>query len=353
MDKISNKVFLSIIVPVYNNRQGDLLRCLKSLSDETGEVKYEIILVDDGSKRDCAIFLDETSRNNNHISVIHQTNQGPAIARNTGLKAASGKYILFVDADDIVPKQFWYDLHNIALQNYDFDVVYGLVQLKSIKNNITKTDTISRNLQIKNIDQVNYKKLYRHMIDLGVREFNCSQGHISRGPIARLVSKELAVCHPFNSSLFHGEDQIWNLDLLNNAKKIGIVSHCWYYYIENPNSITHNPDPRYIEWQIALIKTLSKYICGPRLGIAFGNRIFESLNEIAKTMYLPTLNKKNFWEKVSEFGYLSHMYPFNSIPNEYLFGGVKPFLKWLMYKTKTLIIGFELNYIIHKVKKRK
>ncbi len=351
MNKISNNTFLSIIIPIYNNRQQDILRCLECIIDKSNAVRYEIILVDDGSKKDCADFLDRISKKESNIVVFHQSNQGPAIARNQGMAVANGKYILFVDADDEIPKQFWHDLHCIAYEAFDFDIIYGLVQLKSIKDTI-QSNSIVQNFLVEKINKSNCERLYRQLIDLKEKKFRYPQGYISRGPIARLVKKELALRHPFNPSLFLGEDQIWNLDLLNHANDIGIIPHCWYYYIKNPNSITHKPNPQYIEWCAILIKTLSQYIYGPQLNIAFGNRIFQALNDVAKTMYLPNIKIKNLWKRVSAFKYLSHSYPFNLIPQDYFCGGINPFIKYSLYKTNTLILAFGVIYAIEKINKK-
>ena len=93
-------MLLSIIVPVYNVK-AYLRKCVGSLLDQDIEASdYEILLVDDGSTDDSGILCDELAAAHGNIRVIHQKNGGLSAARNTGIKAASGDYIQFVDSDD-------------------------------------------------------------------------------------------------------------------------------------------------------------------------------------------------------------------------------------------------------------
>ena len=89
---------ISIIVPVYNV-QNELVRCVKSLTNQTYE-NIEIILVDDGSPDKCPEICEELAKNDKRITVIHQKNGGLSSARNSGLRRSKGKYIMYVDSDD-------------------------------------------------------------------------------------------------------------------------------------------------------------------------------------------------------------------------------------------------------------
>lgn len=94
---------LSVIVPVYNVEKF-LPRCLDSLLRQGMEVgEYEVICVNDGSPDNCAqILADYEKKYPGIFRVIIQENQGLGAARNTGMKAAQGEYITFVDSDDYV-----------------------------------------------------------------------------------------------------------------------------------------------------------------------------------------------------------------------------------------------------------
>ena len=88
---------ISIIIPFY---QSALLieRCLKSVLSQKGEYLLEIIAVDDGSTDESVRIIKNMNIPN--LQLIHQENQGPASARNKGIRASKGKYLAFLDADD-------------------------------------------------------------------------------------------------------------------------------------------------------------------------------------------------------------------------------------------------------------
>lgn len=95
---------ISIVVPVYNTEQY-LRRCVDSLLAQSF-FDIEIILVDDGSTDSSGEHCDEYARMDSRVRVVHQRNQGLSGARNTGIIAARGKYVCFVDSDDFVSPDF-------------------------------------------------------------------------------------------------------------------------------------------------------------------------------------------------------------------------------------------------------
>lgn len=91
---------VSIIVPVYKV-EPYLRRCIDSILAQTF-LDFELVLVDDGSPDNCPGICDEYAEKDNRIRVIHQTNEGLPSARNRGIAAAEGEYLLFCDSDDYV-----------------------------------------------------------------------------------------------------------------------------------------------------------------------------------------------------------------------------------------------------------
>ncbi len=98
MDNHTQHPLVSIIVPVYNTAPY-LKRCVTSLSRQT-YANIEIVLVDDGSTDSSTSLCDSIAQADSRIRVIHQTNQGQAVARNEGLAHSSGNYVMLVDSDD-------------------------------------------------------------------------------------------------------------------------------------------------------------------------------------------------------------------------------------------------------------
>lgn len=95
---------ISIIVPIYKVEKY-LRRCIESLLNQDYH-DIEIILVDDGSPDNCGIICDEYANKDTRIKVIHQKNGGLSAARNSGIDIAHGDYLMFVDSDDWVEKNY-------------------------------------------------------------------------------------------------------------------------------------------------------------------------------------------------------------------------------------------------------
>ena len=92
-------VRFSVIVPVYNV-QRYLPLCVKSVAEQPGPPDWECILVDDGSTDACGALCDAFAAEIPGVVALHQKNQGLAAARNTGIAAAKGEWLLFLDSDD-------------------------------------------------------------------------------------------------------------------------------------------------------------------------------------------------------------------------------------------------------------
>ena len=93
-----NKPKVSVIIPVYNSREY-IGHCLESLLHQTLR-DIEIICVDDGSTDGSGDILEEYSRKDSRVIVLHQENAGAGAARNYGLRESRGKYLSFLDSDD-------------------------------------------------------------------------------------------------------------------------------------------------------------------------------------------------------------------------------------------------------------
>ena len=115
---------VSVIVPVYNTEKY-LEECISSITSQTIR-EIEIIIVDDGSREECAVLCDSLAKTDDRIRVIHKENAGPGFARNTGIEAANGEYIGFVDSDDYIKPDMYDVLYNAALKNNADLVISGI-----------------------------------------------------------------------------------------------------------------------------------------------------------------------------------------------------------------------------------
>ena len=100
MRNINISPCISVIVPVYKV-ESYLERCLISIVNQSYS-NLEILLVDDGSPDSCPRMCDELAGMDGRIKVIHKANGGLSDARNVGIEAAAGEYIMFVDSDDYI-----------------------------------------------------------------------------------------------------------------------------------------------------------------------------------------------------------------------------------------------------------
>ncbi|MBQ3150889.1 MAG: glycosyltransferase [Clostridia bacterium] len=106
-------VKVSVIIPVYN--AGEYLApCLDSVLAQTVSDCMEIILVDDGSTDSSGRVCDEYAARYDNIRVFHGENSGVSKARNKGIENASGEFLGFVDADDLIEPQMYEKLYNTA-----------------------------------------------------------------------------------------------------------------------------------------------------------------------------------------------------------------------------------------------
>ncbi|MBR2615720.1 MAG: glycosyltransferase family 2 protein [Clostridia bacterium] len=126
---------ISVIIPVYNTG-AYLEACVRSALDPAAS--YEILLVDDGSTDGVSPALCDrlAAEYPDSVRVIHQENRGLGGARNTGIRAAEGEYLLFLDSDDTLAESAVFRLEKIAAET-DADVVSFFLRSVDEKGNGT------------------------------------------------------------------------------------------------------------------------------------------------------------------------------------------------------------------------
>lgn len=227
---------LSFIIPVYNTEVDLIKRCIDSiLSSRYADI--EIIIIDDGSDCDCAKYLDNIARLHTICTVYHTRNQGVSAARNYGVKVSSGDYIVFVDADDVISPRMIIDGLSI-LGMHKPDILYGLVKFEKQYVPLSP-DEGSMLISPVFITGALKCTLLKQLISLGQPIFHRSgHGYLSRGPVARFVSRAIAIQIPFLTKLRLGEDEVWNILIAQRATKIIFFPAIWYHYVHNINSAT-------------------------------------------------------------------------------------------------------------------
>ncbi len=220
---------ISCIIPYYNIERELLFQCVDSILRQDFK-EFEILIVDDGSDQIFVSYLKEVCHLDNRIRVLHQSKRGVSSARNLGLLHAQGEYISFVDADDMVVPSFFSEAYRIALDN-NAEYVAGCVVGSRLRDQDISCVSSPR------IERVASESFKTSLII--VTDNIPEGGYFGRGPIAKLIKREILNGVFFPENVILGEDIIWNLDVISKCKKIYKVYQVWYLYWTNPNSASN------------------------------------------------------------------------------------------------------------------
>lgn len=217
-----NDSLVSIVVPVYNTEEYMLEKCFHSILNQTYN-NIELIIVDDGSKKETAQWLDKFVNVNKSVILIHNQNGGASIARNTGIDLAKGEFITFVDADD------WIDLNYIEVLyskfNESTDIVMCTRQFE-FKNKAQENHFFDKDVVFTDNNRI---ELIKKSIVSGVAGTWCKVYRKS------FINKnELK----YDSSLRRTQDIIFNLHAFQKAEEIVYTDNCLYHYRMQNDSIT-------------------------------------------------------------------------------------------------------------------
>ena len=172
-----NIIDISIILPIYNSEHF-LPLCLNSIISQSLK-NIEIIAIDDGSKDNSLEILRKYKIKDNRIIIIHQKHQGPSIARNKGIKISKGKYISFIDSDDLYPNYFTLEVMlNEAIKNKVL-ICGGGMQTFVLNNNIIKIIN-NTNLVFTNNSIINY---YNYQYDFYYQRFIYNKNFIKKNKL--------------------------------------------------------------------------------------------------------------------------------------------------------------------------
>ena len=221
---------LSIVVPVYNVDRY-LKEGIDSLLNQSVE-DVEIICVDDKSTDDSLLLLSEYANKDARVKVVEMSkNSGPSSARNIGMKIATGKYITFFDADDIVSNVMYKKMIEEA-EKFDVDIVQCAYQTFPEGNQIYTGFPPSQLM-----NPCEYISSVSHLN-------SSSNLCYSWRFVYRTRLLEEIHAH-YNENVRIGEDAAFNFRMIMSARNIIYVPECLYYYrVNNMNSamrIKHKP----------------------------------------------------------------------------------------------------------------
>lgn len=223
-------MLLSIIVPMYNVSQY-LEKCIKNI--QIDNIEYEILMIDDGSPDNSISIANDLARINKRIKVFSQKNKGLGGARNLGIKNATGKYILFLDADDILIKQDFQFLDEEVSEIIEFS-----------SKNITSDNNIISEFNAENVtnplDGISYYNIYPSMFSV------CN----------KLYSKTfLSQYNLLFKEQIYIEDFEFNTRTFFFCKRIKSFNESIQYFVQVENSITRNSNK---ERKVKLVNDMIK-----------------------------------------------------------------------------------------------
>ncbi|MBQ3972123.1 MAG: glycosyltransferase [Selenomonadaceae bacterium] len=228
---------ISVIVPVYNVEKY-LEACVQSIWAQDFK-DFEIILVEDGSTDGSLALcrrLQEDSGGRIRL-LEHPKNRGPSAARNTGMDAATGKYITFVDSDDMLCPNALHILHNAA-ERTGVDMVYvGQYYIP-----VFEEGSVSRIKHLLYRSDENYpKELAFFPDDLASRLEPWLNRAISHSACGMLYRRDFFERHSlrFDEGISTMEDFWFTFRVLCLARSIVILPDRIYIYRQNPSSIMH------------------------------------------------------------------------------------------------------------------
>ena len=228
---------ISVIVPVYNVEKY-LRQCLDSLLAQTYK-DIEVIMVDDGSTDNSGIICDDYAEKNKNYYVVHKTNAGLGMARNTGLECANGNYIVFIDSDDYIEKNCIEILYKNLIK-YHVEMCKG-----GFKRVLDSGETVTERKY-----QLEYFEGEKARTELLPRMIGSSPSQHD--------SIEMCVCGAIykadvikqNELKFHSEreliseDLVFNIDYMQYAKGACTIAEMGYNYRINLKSLStsYRPD---------------------------------------------------------------------------------------------------------------
>ncbi|QPH38827.1 glycosyltransferase family 2 protein [Pedobacter endophyticus] len=214
---MEEKDLISVVVPVYNGQQY-VKTCLEALLGQTYS-NLEIIVINDGSTDQSATYIQEYP-----VKLINlEKNQGLSFARNTGMDAATGKFIHFMDVDDVVNLNY-YELMHTAIVDTDADIACSEIinKARPQKSQRFKTERVYTathdKLEATYVGKMGFVWRYLFNTDF-------LKKHALRFQEGRLM-----------------EDLMFSLPAVFFAEKVVVVPKAEYTYCHQENSIMTNKD---------------------------------------------------------------------------------------------------------------
>ena len=340
---------ISIIVPCYNVEKY-IQKCVESILHQT-YTNWELILVDDGSTDQTPVLCDNFAKRQSRIKVIHQKNGGLVSARNTGYKAATGDWIMYIDGDD------WIDTNTCEvliryLEKYpDVDIIFWKciqeLETNSIKGKWEWKCSEQEHLYVE--DECH--ELARHTL-------------IYKSGIATAYCKLIRADYAKAYGIFHddrlrqgAEGLEFSLRAFYYAKKALYVNEYFNHYRYNPDSISKQVNEKNTTYLTECFQVIEEDIEGfqqkERFMEVLYQRIVYVLIAIAMSTYFHPKNRDSIPLKIKKYkAVIKHTPLFQTaIQNSGIMGMDKLrqitflFIRWRMYFMLPIVSFLKQYYL--------
>ena len=210
---------VSIIVPIYNSEK-NIKSCVDSILNQSFE-DFELILVNDGSKDKSGEICKEYAGQDDRIVLIEQENAGVSVARNRGIENATGKYLLFVDSDDIIPFDYVKNMLTAKKKLGDSYFILSAMKIVSPNNSVPEQTLVCGKDNIKYIDREDIVEVFK--------------GYLFNSPCNKLFERKVIINNSIRmkTGMSIAEDLYFNIQYWKSAcfDKVAILNDNFYMYI--------------------------------------------------------------------------------------------------------------------------
>ena len=209
---------ISVIVPVYNV-ETYLEECLDSIQNQT-YTDFEVLLVNDGSTDRSKAICERYCKENRHFHLLNQENQGLSAARNTGVAASRGEFIVFVDSDDMILANYLETLMHYMREDVDIVESQFTVSNEEFLAKSFKEPTIL----FEGNSQEAVKIFPKHVLNVNA--------------VTKLYRRSIVEAVPYIDGVIF-EDVYCGIGMLKYIRKIIKIDYKGYYYRQHQASIMH------------------------------------------------------------------------------------------------------------------
>ena len=229
-DKVNKRPELSIIVPVFNVEKW-IDRCLKSILAQSFS-DYELIIVNDGSTDSSLEICENYSKNDSRIVLLSKKNGGLSDARNYGLKHAKGDYVVFIDSDDFIEKNYLKELLTTIKKGNSDIAICGFYLTDSTGNKLSEWPASEKLNFSVNKKIISGRDLLYYLYQ--------ESGWVNVPAWNKIYKRILLGNAPFKKGIFF-EDSALIHHLVWNIKRISVIHKPLYNYVQRDNSILNSP----------------------------------------------------------------------------------------------------------------